>query len=58
MTLFSIKLDNYILAIIKEYANLLKDKFKVLSDKGVNVQLLIGNAEQEMLNHYKHLEKE
>jgi len=55
---FDQALDNYILAVYKEYANVLKEKFKILSDKGVSVQPLIEEAEKEILNHFKHLRKE
>jgi DNA-binding HxlR family transcriptional regulator len=50
--------DSYILAFYQEGTSILKEKLEEASAQGVNVQALIGEAEQKMLKHFKHLQKE
>lgn len=51
-------LDHYVIESYKEAAVTLKEKLEELSSKGVDVPVLISDAENRMSNHYRHLEKE
>jgi predicted transcriptional regulator len=54
---FSQTMDLWILTAYRENAFKLREKIEKLTDQSVNVQALIGEAEQKMLKHFRHLEK-
>jgi hypothetical protein len=55
---FSKNLDFSVLAFYREGVSILKEKLQEAAVQGVNVPALIYEAEQKMLKHFEHLQKE
>jgi len=57
-TAFNQTLELYVLSFYREGAVMLKEKLEKVASEGVDVQVLLAEAEQKMQKHFKHQSKE
>ena len=57
-TAFNQSLDLIVMAFYRDGVSLLKENLEEINSQGVNVQILISEAEKKVQKHYEHLLKE